>query len=129
MISPVPAAHHIVLEEFALDVDIGFHAFEIGTPQRILVCIDITLDTAHFPTEDTREAAWDYDFIRHMIFDLARSRRFNLQEIFAGEIYRTIAERPGVTALTIRTRKPDVYPDCAAVGVVLSSHPSRAAHP
>ncbi len=122
MISPVPAAHHIILEEFALDVDIGFHDFEIGSPQRILVCIDITLDTAHFPAEDTREEAWDYDFIRHMIFDLAKSRRWNLQESFAGAIYRAIAERPGVVALTIRTRKPDVYPDCAAVGVVLSSH-------
>jgi dihydroneopterin aldolase len=122
MIPATPRSHRILLDEFALDVDIGFHDFEVGTPQRILVCLDIELDTAHFPADDTRDAAWDYDFIRHMIHEMARTRRFNLQETFAGGIYAAIAARPGVTRLTVRTRKPDVYPDCAGVGVVLSSH-------
>ena len=37
------------------------------------------------------------------------------------EIYDLVAARRGVTALRVSTRKPDIYPDCAGVGVELSS--------
>ncbi len=48
-------------------------------------------------------------------------RRFNLQETFVREIYDLVAARRGVTALRVSTRKPDIYPDCAGVGVELAS--------
>jgi dihydroneopterin aldolase len=37
------------------------------------------------------------------------------------EIYDLVAARRGVTALRVSTRKPDIYKDCAGVGVELSS--------
>lgn len=115
------ASHRILLEDLALDVDIGFHDFEVGVPQRLLVTVEVTLDPAAFPEEDSREAAWDYDCIRTGIHALVAGRRFNLQETLAREIFAMVAARPGVRALTVITRKPDVYPDAGAVGVVLSS--------
>ncbi|QMW24082.1 dihydroneopterin aldolase [Sandaracinobacteroides saxicola] len=121
MLHAEPRRHRILLEDFAFDADIGFHDFEIGTPQRLLVTIDVELDFAHFPASDHREHAWDYDFLRQGILALVKARRYNLQETLAREIYAMIAAKPGVTRLKIVTRKPDVYPDCAAVGVILSS--------
>ncbi|WP_448585865.1 dihydroneopterin aldolase [Thermaurantiacus sp.] len=115
------AVHRIVLEDLALDVDIGFHDFEVGKPQRLLVTVDVTLAPGTFPTEDSPAAAWDYDPIRVGIHRLVAGRRFNLQETLAAEIFAMIAAWPGVEALTITTRKPDVYPDAGAVGVVISS--------
>ncbi len=112
--------HRILLEELSLDVDIGFHDFEIGVPQRLLVSVDITLSPAAFPDADLRDCAWDYDRVRSGIHGLVAGRRFNLQETLAAEIFRMIAAWPGVEALTVTTRKPDVYPDAGAVGVVLS---------
>ena len=52
---------------------------------------------------------------------MTTGRRFNLQETLAREIYDLIAARHGVTALRVSTHKPDIYPDCAAVGVELAS--------
>ena len=52
---------------------------------------------------------------------LANSRRFNLQETFVRAVYDLVAARRGVTALRVSTRKPDIYPDCAGVGVDLAS--------
>jgi dihydroneopterin aldolase len=115
------AAHRILLEDLALDVDIGFHDFEIGVPQRLLVTVDITISPAAFPSVDEAAAAWDYDPVRSGIHALVAGRRFNLQETLAAEIFAMIAARPGVEALTVSTRKPDVYPDARAVGVILSS--------
>lgn len=116
-----PATRRILLQDFALPVDIGFHEFEIGTPQRIFVTIEVWLNEAAFADVDEVAAAWDYDFLRTEILRLVEGRRFNLQETLAREIYTLVAARAGVTGLRVSTSKPDVYPDCAAVGVELSS--------
>jgi dihydroneopterin aldolase len=116
-----PKTRKIVLEDYCLDVDIGFHAFEMGNPQRLTITVEVWLDEASFATEDEVHAAWDYDFLRTEIAQLAASGRFNLQEIFVREIYDMVAARRGVTALRVSSRKPDVYPDCAGVGVDLAS--------
>ena len=116
-----PKSRKIVLEAFDLPVDIGFHDFEVGKPQRLLVTVEVWVDERSFAASDERSQAWDYDFLRTEIGGLARGRRFNLQETFVREIYDLVAARRGVTALRVSTRKPDIYPDCAGVGVELSS--------
>ena len=116
-----PRTRKIILEDFDFPCDIGFHAFEIGTPQRLRVNVEVWLDDASFPASDEPAQAWDYDRLRTAILALVDGRRFNLQETVARAIYELIAARRGVTGLRISTRKPDIYPDCAAVGVELSS--------
>lgn len=116
-----PRTFRIVLTDFDLPVDIGFHDFEIGTPQRLLVSIEVEVGPEAFGTEDTQAAAWNYDFLRTEIRRMTTGRRFNLQETLAREIYELIAARQGVRGLKVSTRKPDVYPDCAGVGVEISS--------
>ena len=116
-----PRTRKIVLDGYQLDVDIGFHDFEIGAPQRLLVTVEVWVDEASFAAGDEQAGAWDYDFLRTEIGALAGGRRFNLQETFAREIYDLIAARRGVTALRVATRKPDIYADCAGVGVELAS--------
>ena len=121
-----PQTRKIVLENYALDLDIGFHDFEVGNPQRLIVSVEVWLDEASFASADEVHLAWNYDFLRNEIGALVRGRRFNLQETLAREIYARVAARRGVTALRVVTRKPDVYPDCAGVGVELSSFQPEA---
>lgn len=116
-----PRTRKIVLQDYELPVDIGFHDFEVGNPQRLFVTVEVWLDEASFAEEDEQAAAWDYDFLRTEIGVLATGRRYNLQETLARAIYDFVAARRGVTALRVSTRKPDIYPDCAGVGVDLSS--------
>jgi dihydroneopterin aldolase len=116
-----PRTRKIVLEDYQLPVDIGFHDFEVGTPQRLTVTVEVWLDEASFAIEDEASSAWDYDFLRTEIGVLASSQRYNLQETLVRAIYELVAARRGVTALRVSTRKPDIYPDCAGVGVELSS--------
>ena len=82
--------------------DIGFHDFEIGAPQRLLVTVEIWLD--HIPPADCDDPAfaWDYDFLREQVEELATARRYNLQESLAHAIYDRVAAMRGVTALARR---------------------------
>ena len=111
----------IALDDFSLEVDIGFHDFEVGRPQRLLLSVEVWLEEGAFAPEDDPAAAWDYDFLRTEIGALARRRRYNLQESLVREVYEMVAARRGVAALRVRSRKPDIYPDCAGVGVELAS--------
>lgn len=131
LIDPLPAglvppqlgirSRKIFLEDFDLPVDIGFHDFEVGSPQTLRVNIEVWVDAGHFPRTDTVAEAWDYDFLRLSVLRLVEGRRFNLQETVAHAIFDLVAARAGVTGVRVSTRKPDVYPDCRAVGVELAS--------
>ena len=116
-----PKTRKVVLEDFELRLDIGFHEFEVGRPQRLLVTVEVWVGEADFAASDAQDSAWDYDFLRTEIGRLVAGRRFNLQETLVREIYDLVAARRGVTALRVSTRKPDIYPDCAGVGVELAS--------
>jgi dihydroneopterin aldolase len=116
-----PRTRKIVLDDYCVAADIGFHEFEVGTPQRLLVTVEVWVDESSFPADDQPGGAWDYDFLRTEIGALIGGRRFNLQETVAREIYDLVAARRGVTGLRVATRKPDIYPDCAGVGVELTS--------
>ena len=116
-----PRSRKIVLDRLDVAVDIGFHDFEVGTPQRLLVTVEVWIDDASFAAEDEVAAAWDYDFLRTEILALVGARRFNLQETLVRAVYDLVAARRGVTALRVSSRKPDIYPDCAGVGVDLAS--------
>jgi len=116
-----PKTRKIVLEGLSLQVDIGFHDFEVGNPQRLFVTVEVWVDESSFAAEDEVARAWNYDFLRTEIVALASGRRFNLQETLVREVYDLVAARRGVTGLRVSSRKPDIYPDCAGVGVELAS--------
>ena len=116
-----PRSRKLLLEDYCVQADIGFHDFEVGTPQRLYITVEVWLDEASFASSDQAADAWDYDYLRSEVGALATARRYNLQETLVRAIYDFVAARRGVTGLRVATRKPDVYPDCAGVGVELSS--------
>ena len=111
----------IVLESLEVQADIGFHDFEVGTPQRLLVTVEIWLEDASLPEGDDPARAWNYDFLRAEVEELATARRYNLQETLAHAIFERIAAFRGVKDLRVRTSKPDVYAQAQGVGVEIAS--------
>jgi dihydroneopterin aldolase len=111
----------ILLESLAVQVDIGFHEFEVGAPQRLLVTVEIWLEDNGAPHDDDPHQAWNYDFLRTEVEEIASARRYNLQETLAHAIFDRIAAFRGVRAVRVRTSKPDVYPDAHGVGVEIAS--------
>jgi dihydroneopterin aldolase len=111
----------ILLESLAVQADIGFHEFEVGAPQRLLVTVEIWLEDAAAPPDDDPQRAWNYDFLRAEVEEIAAARRYNLQETLAHAVFDRIAAFRGVKALRVRTSKPDVYPEAHGVGVEIAS--------
>jgi dihydroneopterin aldolase len=111
----------ILLEALEVQADIGFHEFEIGAPQRLLVTVEIWLEDLAAPAGDDPAHAWNYDFLRREVAEIAAARRYNLQETLAHAIFERLAAFRGTRALRIRVSKPDVYPEAHGVGVEIAS--------
>ena len=111
----------ILLESLEVRTDIGFHEFEVGAPQRLAISVEIWLEDAKLPPNDDPQLAWNYDFLRAEVEEIAGSRRFNLQETLAHAVFDRLAAFRGVRALRVRTSKPDVYPEAHGVGVEIAS--------
>ena len=116
-------SQRIVLDGLEVQADIGFHDFEIGAPQRLLVSVEVWLSELQPPAEDHPAEAWNYDFLRTEVAELAGARRYNLQETLVHAIFERVAAFHGVRALRVRLSKPDVYADAKAVGVEVASFP------
>lgn len=111
----------LLLDSLEVQADIGFHSYEVGKPQRLLITVEIWLDDVSAPDDDDPSSAWDYDYLRTEEQALAAARRYNLQETLAHAIYRRFAAMKGVGALRVATAKPDIYPDARGVGVEIAS--------
>ena len=114
-------SQRIVLDSLDVQIDIGFHEFEVGAPQRLLVTVEIWLEDVSVPPDDDPERAWNYDFLRTEVEEIAAARRYNLQETLAHAIFERISIFQGIGALRVRTSKPDIYPDAKGVGVEVAS--------
>ena len=111
----------ILLDQLEVQADIGFHDFEIGKPQRLLITVEIWLDDVTAPAEDDPAAAWDYDYLRTEVQSLAAAKRYNLQETLAHAIYQRFAGMHGIRALRVVTTKPDIYREARGVGIEIAS--------
>lgn len=106
----------IILKNFDTECSIGIHDFEKENRQRVLINIEVHL-VPRAAVSDDIESVLDYDFLRKGILEITRDRHFNLQETLCYEIVQLCFLRPQVSAVRVRTEKPQVYVDSESVGL------------
>lgn len=111
----------ILLDSLEVMTDIGFHDFEVGVPQRLLITVELWLDELDPPEDEDHQSAWNYDYLRTEVIRIARERRYNLQETLVHAIFQRVAAYRGVKALRVKSVKPDIYEDAKGVGVEIAS--------
>jgi dihydroneopterin aldolase len=108
----------LFLRGFSVQARIGAHDFERGATQRLLFDVDLYVPlSASTPQHDQLSEVVDYDFIRTEILRLVDTGHIDLQETLCDAVLQALLTHPRVQAARVATSKPDVYPDCTAVGV------------
>ncbi len=116
----------ILIDSLEVMTDIGFHEFEVGNPQRLLISIELWLEDSALPASDDPVNAWNYDYLKSEVIRIAQERRYNLQESLVHAIFERVAAYRGVKDLRIRSVKPDSYPDARGVGIEIASFAGEA---
>lgn len=108
----------LFLRNHTVDVRIGAHDFEKNGPQRIIFNVELFVPySASTPKQDDLTEVVDYDFVREVIARRVAQGHIVLQETLCDDLMRELLAHPQVQAVRLSTCKPDVYPDCDAVGV------------
>ncbi|MBI5259626.1 MAG: dihydroneopterin aldolase [Burkholderiales bacterium] len=107
----------LFLKDYEVWINIGVHDFEKKGEQRVLINVDLYVPLAlSTPSRDKLEEVLDYDFIRRSIAQRVSRGHIHLQETLADDVLKLMLAHPQVRAARVSTAKPDVYPDCEAVG-------------
>ena len=108
----------LFLRNYEVMINIGVHEFEKKGEQRVVFNVDLFIPlAASTPKDDKLAEVVDYDFIRETIAQRMAQGHIHLQETLVDDLARTLLAHPKVRAVRISSEKPDVYPDCDAVGV------------
>ncbi len=112
------SCRRIFLRDHAVSVQIGAHDFEKGQPQRVIFNVELFVPYAvSTPQTDSLSEVVDYDFVREVIAHRVSTGHVELQETLCDDLATRMLEHPQVWAVRLSSCKPDVYPDCAGVGV------------
>ncbi|MDT7837414.1 dihydroneopterin aldolase [Aquabacterium sp. OR-4] len=107
----------LFLRDYEVWINIGVHDFEKKGEQRVVINVDLYVPLAQStPHNDRLDEVVDYDFIRRTIAARVSQGHIHLQETLADDVLRAMLAHPKVRAARVATEKPDVYPDCDAVG-------------
>ncbi len=107
----------LFLRDYEVWINIGVHDFEKKGEQRVLMNVDLYVPLAmSTPQRDQLDEVLDYDFIRRSIAARVSQGHIHLQETLADDVLKLMLAHPQVRAARVSTEKPDVYPDCEAVG-------------
>jgi dihydroneopterin aldolase len=108
----------VFLRNYEVWINIGVHAFEKRGEQRVLMNVDLYVPlSVSTPVDDELHEVLDYDFIRRSIGERVSRGHVHLQETLCDDVLALMLAHPDVRAARVSTEKPDVYPDCDAVGV------------
>ncbi|SCC92369.1 putative Dihydroneopterin aldolase [Thiomonas sp. X19] len=112
------ACRRLFLKNYEVWINIGVHDFEKRGEQRVVINVDLYVPYADStPTRDKLDEVVDYDFIRRTIAQRLARGHIHLQETLCDDVAALMLQHPSVRAVLVSTEKPDVYPDCDAVGV------------
>ncbi|MEY3273548.1 MAG: hypothetical protein RLZZ341_2454 [Pseudomonadota bacterium] len=107
----------LFLRDYEVWINIGVHDFEKKGEQRVKINVDLYVPLAEStPRHDELAEVLDYDFIRREIMARVAQGHIHLQETLADDVLARMLAHPKVRAARVATEKPDVYPDCDAVG-------------
>src|SRR5580698_5069936 len=108
----------LFLRNYEVRINIGVHDFEKQGEQRVVINVELFVPLASStPVEDKLREVVDYDFMRATVARRVERGHIHLQETLCDDLVSALLAHPQVRAARVSTEKPDVYPDCDAVGV------------
>ncbi|MBK7614746.1 MAG: dihydroneopterin aldolase [Vitreoscilla sp.] len=108
----------LFLRDYEVNINIGVHEFEKQGEQRVLINVELFVPLGlSTPQADELHEVLDYDFMRRSIAERVSLGHIHLQETLCDDVLALMLAHPKVRAARVSTEKPDVYPDCDAVGV------------
>jgi len=108
----------IELSNVELMLFIGVHQHERNDRQRLLVSVSVGVKDNE--EGDDIKNTLDYDQLYRFLKKFEQLDHIDLQETVCRKILKYALEVPGVLAVSVSTRKPDIFNDTEFVGITMT---------
>ena len=107
----------LILENLHVQASVGILEHERRSTQPLLLTVSVELPNAGLPAQDEVHCVFDYRHLRDVAIEEVQRGHVNLLETLAGRIVERLLAFPQVGRVVVRVDKPNIFPDCRAVGV------------
>ena len=104
---------------------IGIYEHEKRYEQRIVVSVELDVRDHYDGQSDRIGDIYDYDEAIGAVKRIVTAGHTNLLETLAERIADACLQNPVVMRLTVRIEKPDILPECRAVGIEITRSRTR----
>lgn len=109
----------VFVHRLELMASVGIFEVEKRYEQRILVSIDLDVLDDYDGVSDRLDAVLDYGSIIETARAIVAQRHFNLIETMAERVAEACLGDGRVAWVRVAIEKPDIVPDCSAVGIAI----------
>ncbi len=111
------AVRHVFVRDLVIETEIGIHPSEKYVAQRIIINVDLVVRDIPVEFTDRYSDVVCYEHVLNGVKKLAEAGHVNLVETLAERIASHCLEDARVISARIRIEKPDIFEECAGVGV------------
>jgi 7,8-dihydroneopterin aldolase/epimerase/oxygenase len=115
--APVRGLRRVFVAGFELIGSIGIYEHEKRYEQRIVVSLDLSVRDHYDGNSDRIGDVYDYDEAINTVKRTVAGGHVNLLETLAERIAEGCLANPNVVRVAVRIEKPDILPECRAVGI------------
>ena len=124
-IAPRGGLRRIFVRGLELIGSIGIYEHEKRYEQRIVVSVDLAVDDHYDGHSDRIGDIYDYDEAIVAVKNIVAAGHVNLLETLAERIAEACLSNRDVVRIAVRIEKPDILPDCRAVGIEITRSRSQ----
>ncbi len=117
---PVEGLRRVFVRGLELIGSIGIYEHEKRYEQRIVVSVDLAVRDHYDGQSDRIGDIYDYDEAIGAVKSIVAAGHVNLIETLAERIADACLKNPAVVRITVRIEKPDILPECRAVGIEIT---------
>ncbi len=126
-VAPAEGLRRVFVRGLELIGSIGIYEHEKRYEQRIVVSVDLAVVDHYDRHSDRISDIYDYDEAITAVKSIVAAGHVNLLETLAERIAEACLRNAAVIRITVRIEKPDILPDCRAVGIEITR--GRQLHP
>ena len=109
----------VFIRDLEIDAVIGVFPHEKENPQRIIIGAELRVTDDAADIDDQLDNVVCYGGVIDLIKSVCSEGHVNLLETLAENIAQRALENPRVLAMRISIEKPDIFDDCAGVGIAI----------
>ena len=115
----------ILINEFILDLKLGYYDFEKEKPQKVKFSLEVNYKDKKPTSDKDLKSIVNYDKLVRLIRKLTKNKHYNFLETLAEDVFDELFKDRRIDKISLQIEKLEIMKDCTSVGIQISKKRSH----